>query len=177
MLCYFNNDNWGILHTGTIHFGYCENCLKILKKITWNVLNVELLLKQLWKSINLYSVNHFAFWIFQKKLPMKKFVKNMWNIYILSASIQHQYQCFEPRFVPTLQTFALSRNPHSRDDHVFVSFEFKREKPHFLFFNTEHVWFFLEKNSIYFHFWIQATYTRICRTSNYSLRSKFPVST
>ena len=26
-----NNDNWGILHTGTIHFGYCENCVKILK--------------------------------------------------------------------------------------------------------------------------------------------------
>ena len=26
-----NDDNWGILHTGTIHSGYCENCLKTLK--------------------------------------------------------------------------------------------------------------------------------------------------
>ena len=109
MLCYFNNDNWGILHTGTIHFGYCENCLKILKKITWNVLNVELLLKQLWKSINLYSVNHFAFWIFQKKLPMKKFVKNMWNIYILSASninVLNQGLCQLCRHLPCPETLA-----------------------------------------------------------------------
>ena len=26
-----NDNNWGILHTGTIHSGYCENCLKTLK--------------------------------------------------------------------------------------------------------------------------------------------------
>ena len=25
-------ENWGLLHSGTIHSGYCEKCLKTLKK-------------------------------------------------------------------------------------------------------------------------------------------------
>ena len=40
--------------------------------------------------------------------------------------------------------------PSLQSNHVFVSFEFNREKPSLLFCNTENVCFFLEKNSILF---------------------------
>ena len=133
------------------------------KIITWSVLNVELLLKQLWKSINLNvelllkqfwksinlnSFNPFAFWMFQKIY----LCKNLPNIFEISTAWCHPtpYQCFDPRFVPTLQTFSLSQNPHSKGNHVFVSFEFKREKPRLLFFQYRTRFFYFRKKSILF---------------------------